>query len=257
MLTKKKSSFVRPMLAATLAAWFAVAPAAFASEAGVHLETAHNDVANLASLQRGARNVVNYCYGCHSAQYVRFNRVAADLGLTEEQLQENLMFTGERPSDLMKNAMAPKDAERWFGRAPPDLSLIARAKGTDYLYTFLKSFYVDASRPTGMNNTVLPGAAMPHVLWELQGVQRKVEVGKADEHGDIEKKHTGFELVVKGKLSAEEFDQFVRDTVNFLDYIGEPMQLQRRKLGTSVLMFLLVFFGFTYYLKKEYWKDVK
>jgi ubiquinol-cytochrome c reductase cytochrome c1 subunit len=220
MLTKKKSFLVMPMLVAVVAS-FALVGATYASEGGAHLEKANNDVANLASLQRGARNVVNYCYGCHSAQYVRFNRIAADLGLTEAQLQENLMFTGERPSDQMKNTMAPKDAERWFGRAPPDLSLIARAKGADHIYTFLKSFYVDPSRPTGMNNTVLPGAAMPHVLWELQGVQRKVEVGKADEHGDIEKHQTGFELVTKGKLSAEEYDQFVRDTVNFLDYIGK------------------------------------
>jgi ubiquinol-cytochrome c reductase cytochrome c1 subunit len=253
MLTNKKNF----LAALAAAASFAVVGTSFAAGGDLHLEKANNDVANTASLQRGARNVVNYCYGCHSAQYVRFNRVATDLGLTEEQLQENLMFTGERPSDLMKNAMPTKDAERWFGRTPPDLSLIARAKGTDYLYTFLKSFYIDPSRATGMNNTVLPGASMPHVLWELQGVQRKVEVGKADAHGDIDKQHTGFELVTKGKLSAEEYDQFVRDTVNFLDYIGEPMQMQRRKLGAGVLMFLLVFFGFTYYLKKEYWKDIK
>jgi ubiquinol-cytochrome c reductase cytochrome c1 subunit len=257
MLTKKRNMLAWPMLVAVATASLALADASFANEGGVHLEKANNDVANIASLQRGARNVVNYCYGCHSAQYVRFNRVAADLGLTEQQLQENLMFTGERPSDQMKNAMGPKDAERWFGRAPPDLSLIARAKGTDHLYTFLKSFYLDASRPTGMNNTVLPGAAMPHVLWELQGVQRKVEVGKADEHGDIEKQQTGFELVTKGKLSPDEYDQFVRDTVNFLDYIGEPMQMQRRKLGAGVLMFLLVFFGFVYYLKQDYWREVK
>jgi ubiquinol-cytochrome c reductase cytochrome c1 subunit len=257
MLTKKKTFLARPMLVALAAVFLAMGDVTLASEGGVHLEKANNDVANLASLQRGARNFVNYCYGCHSAQYVRFNRIAADLGLSEEQVTENLMFTGERPSDQMKNAMSPKDAERWFGRAPPDLSLIARAKTTDHLYTFLKSFYLDPSRPTGMNNTVLPGAAMPHVLWELQGVQRKVEVGKADAHGDIEKEQTGFELVTKGKLSAEEYDQFVRDTVNFLDYIGEPMQMQRRKLGASVLVFLLVFFGFAYYLKQDYWKEVK
>jgi ubiquinol-cytochrome c reductase cytochrome c1 subunit len=251
MLVNKK----RLLVAFTASALFV--GSAWANEGGAHLETANNDVTNTASLQRGARNFVNYCYGCHSAQYVRFNRVAADLGLTEDQVINNLMFTGERPSDLMKNAMPTTDSARWFGRTPPDLSLIARAKGTDHIYTFLKSFYLDPSRPTGMNNTVLPSAAMPNVLWELQGLQRKVEVGKANEHGDIEKKTTGFESVTKGKLSEDEFDQFVRDTVNFLDYIGEPMQVQRRKLGSSVLLFLLIFFGFAYYLKQEYWKDVK
>jgi ubiquinol-cytochrome c reductase cytochrome c1 subunit len=253
MLTNKKNTF------AVLAVSALFASVAFASDAGVHLEKAGNDVANTASLQRGARNFVNYCYGCHSAQYVRFNRVAADLDLSEDQLIDNLMFTGERPSELMKNAMPTADAARWFGRAPPDLSLIARARGTDYLYTFLKSFYVDPSRPTGVNNTVLPGAAMPNVLWELQGLQNKTEKGTLSEHGegDVDKHTTGFAEVTKGKLSAAEFDQFVRDTVNFLDYIGEPMQMQRRNLGVGVLMFLLVFFGFAYYLKQEYWKDVK
>jgi ubiquinol-cytochrome c reductase cytochrome c1 subunit len=253
MLTNKKNVF------AALAASVLFVGTALAADTGVHLEKANNDVANIASLQRGARNFVNYCYGCHSAQYVRFNRVASDLGLTEDQLIDNLMFTGERPSDLMKNTMPIADSARWFGRTPPDLSLIARAKGTDYLYTFLKSFYLDPKRPTGVNNTVLPGASMPNVLWELQGLRSKVEEGKVVEHGegDVEKHTTGFNEVTKGKLSAEEFDQFVRDTVNFLDYIGEPMQTQRRKLGTGVLLFLLVFFGFAYYLKQEYWKDVK
>ena len=253
MLTKKN---VRKNPLALLATCF-IAGAAFASESGVHLERANNDVSNVASLQRGARNVVNYCLGCHSAQYVRYSRVAQDLGLSEDQVVNNLMFTGERPSDHMKNAMNPKDAERWFGRTPPDLSLIARAKGTDYIYTFLKSFYIDPARPSGMNNTVLPNASMPHVLWELQGLQRKVEEGKAGAEGDIEKQHMGFELATKGTLSPDEYDQFVRDTVNFLDYIGEPMQLERRSLGIKVLLFLFVLFGLVYYLKKEYWKDVK
>jgi ubiquinol-cytochrome c reductase cytochrome c1 subunit len=153
--------------------------------------------------------------------------------------------------------MHTADAQRWFGKDPPDLSLIARSRGTDYIFTFLKSFYLDPSRPMGTNNTVLPGASMPHVLWELQGIQRKVEEGKADAHGDIDKHFTGFELATKGKLSPEEYDDFVRDTVNFLDYIGEPMQMQRRSLGMGVMTFLLIFFGLVYFLKKEYWKDIK
>jgi ubiquinol-cytochrome c reductase cytochrome c1 subunit len=251
MLTKKNT------LAVTLMVVFlGAANACFASEEG-HFEKANNDVSNTASLQRGARNVVNYCYGCHSAQYVRFNRVAADLGLSEDQVINNLMFTGERPTDKMKNAMTSADAQRWFGKEPPDLSLLARSRGTDYIYTFLKSFYLDPTRPTGTNNTVLPGASMPHVLWELQGLQTKNEEGKAVEHGDIEKHFTGFKPVTEGKLTPEEYDDFVRDTVNFLDYIGEPMQLQRRSLGMGVITFLLIFFGFTYFLKKEYWKEVK
>jgi len=224
---------------------------------GTHLEKANNDVANVASLQRGARNFVNYCYGCHSAQYVRFNRVATDLGLSDEQVINSLMFTGERPTDKMQNAMTTADAQRWFGKDPPDLSLIARSRGTDYIYTFLKSFYLDPSRPTGMNNTVLPSAAMPHVLWELQGLQRKVEEGKADSEGEVDRHFTGFELATKGRLLPEEYDGFVRDVVNFLDYIGEPMQLERRSIGIGVLVFLLVFFGLMYFLKKEYWKEVK
>ncbi len=250
MLTKKNILVIAAMAA------LAVATTAVASGAK-HLEKAHNDVSNVASLQRGARNFVNYCYGCHSAQYVRFNRVAADLGLSEDQVMQNLMFTGERPTDQMRNAMSASDAQRWFGKDPPDLSLIARSRGTDYIFTFLKSFYVDPSRPTGMNNTVLPGASMPHVLWELQGIQRKDEEGKANEHGDIEKHFAGFESVTKGKLSPEEYDDFVRDTVNFLDYIGEPMQLERRSLGMGVITFLLIFFGLAYFLKREYWKDIK
>src|SRR5215831_7967980 len=204
MITKKKIS-----LAALLAVGSLGLSNVGWAEGEAHLEKANNDVSNTASLQRGARNFVNYCYGCHSAQYVRFNRVASDLGLTDEQVLKNLMFTGERPTDKMQNAMAASDAQHWFGKEPPDLSLIARARGTDYIYTFLKSFYVDPSRPTGMNNTVLPSAAMPHVLWELQGLQVKDEEGHDAAHeGDMDKHFTGFKLKTKGKLSPEEYDVF-------------------------------------------------
>lgn len=251
MNNKLRMSMV--MLAGTLA--MGAATVAAAAE-GQH-EKANNDVSNTASLQRGARNFVNYCSGCHSAKYVRFNRLAVDLELTDKQVEENLIFTGGKLTDTMTNTMAVTDAARWFGKEPPDLSLIARARGTDYLYSFLKSFYLDASRPTGMNNTVLPGAAMPHVLWELQGVQQAVYEGVTTKEGNVEKEFKGFELATKGKLSPEEYNEFVRDTVNFLDYIGEPVQLQRRNLGFRVLGFLLVLFLLTYALKQEYWKDVK
>ncbi len=253
MLINKK------MLAAAAAVWMLSSAAALAASGGAGvIEPAHNDVANDASLQRGARNFVNYCQGCHAARYVRYSRLAADLGLTEAQVMENLMFSGERIHDTMKNAMRTEDAVHWFGVAPPDLSLIARSRGTDYIYSFLKSFYVDPSRPTGVNNLVLPGTAMPHVLWQLQGYQAPVYDGESDPaHNTVHKKFKGFQLVEQGSLSPEEYDQFVRDTVNFLDYIGEPMQLQRRQLGMRVLAFLFVFFLLAYALKKEFWKDVK
>ena len=235
----------------------ALAPAAaFAAGGEVHLEHAGNDVGNRASLQRGASNFVNYCLGCHSAKYVRYNRVATDLGITEAQLIDNLMFTGERPHDTMKIGINPDDAKRWFGVVPPDLSLIARARGTDYLYTFLKSFYADPAKLTGVNNIVLPGTAMPHVLAELQGVQEAVWEGHVDAQGNAQRHFKEFKPGT-GKLTAEEYDQFVRDTVNFLDYIGEPAQLQRTRLGFPVLAFLVFFTLLAWLLKKEYWKDVK
>lgn len=226
-----------------------------ASEA--EYEKSNNDVSNVASLQRGARNFVNYCSGCHSAKYVRYNRLAVDLQLTDAQVEQNLIFNGGKLTDTMTITMADADSANWFGKTPPDLSLIARARGTDYLYSFLKSFYLDPTRPTGMNNTVLASAAMPHVLWELQGLQKAVYEGVTAADGSVEKHFKGFELVTEGKLSPEDYDQFVRDTVNFLDYIGEPVQLQRRNLGFRVLGFLLVLFLLAYALKQEYWKDVK
>jgi ubiquinol-cytochrome c reductase cytochrome c1 subunit len=168
------------------------------------------------------------------------------------------MFTGERPSDTMKIAMRTDDAKRWFGTTPPDLSLIARARGADYLYSFLKSFYLDPSRPNGVNNLVMPSTAMPHVLWELQGYQKAVYEGESDaEHNAVHKTFKEFELAEKGKMDPAQYDQFVRDTVNFLAYVGEPMQIERRNLGMRVLVFLFVFFLFAYFLKKEYWKDIK
>ena len=223
---------------------------------GLH-DTVGNDVADTASLQRGVRNYVNYCMGCHSMQYVRFNSVGDDLGLTDEQLINNLMFSAERTSDLMEIAMPAENAEVWFGQAPPDLSLIARSKGTDYLYNFLRAFYLDESRPSGVNNLILENASMPHVLWELQGTQRAIfeEVEYAE--GQIRIEFVGFEQVTEGKLSPEEYDAFVSDLVNFLDYAGAPEQLERVHLGIWVIIFLLIFLLFSYLLKDEIWKDIK
>jgi ubiquinol-cytochrome c reductase cytochrome c1 subunit len=226
-----------------------------AAQHEAELDAAENNVANTASLQRGAKYFVNYCLGCHSAQYVRYNRLAEDLQLSEQQLTDNLMFTGEQPFDTMANAMRPEDSERWFGITPPDLSLIARSRGTDYIYTFLRSFHVAPDRPTGVDNIVLPGTAMPHVLWQLQGTQRAV-FSTDEEHGGAEV-FEGFETVRPGELSAEAFNDVVRDIVNFLDYISEPIKRERQQLGIRVIGFLLVFLLIAYMLKKEIWKDVK
>ncbi|HEY9181889.1 MAG TPA: cytochrome c1 [Gammaproteobacteria bacterium] len=217
------------------------------------LDPANNNPANVASLQRGAKYFVNYCLGCHSAQYVRYNRLAQDLQLSEQQVIDNLMFTGERPFDTMAIAMRPEDSARWFKVSPPDLSLIARSRGTDYIYTFLRSFYAAPGRPTGVDNIVLPGTAMPHVLWQLQGTQRAVF--HTDEHNA--QVFESFEMAVPGELAVEEFDEVVRDIVNFLDYIAEPIKRERQQLGIRVIGFLLVFLLIAYMLKKEIWKDVK
>lgn len=219
---------------------------------GLQMEPAHNDVSDIASLQRGAKYVINYCVGCHSAKYVRYNRIAADLDITEDQLIENLMFTGERPFDTIENAMRDVDAVRWFGVAPPDLSLIARSRGTDYLYNFLRGFYADDSRATGANNLWLPNTAMPHVLWQLQGIRHLV-VEEAQGSAAAEPR---LEMLRSGVMDEAEFDEVARDIVNFLDYMGEPMQVERRALGVRVIAFLLLFLVISYMLKREIWKDV-
>jgi ubiquinol-cytochrome c reductase cytochrome c1 subunit len=223
----------------------------------LHLEQANNDIHNKASLQRGAKNFVNYCLGCHTAKFVRYNRVAADIGLTEQQMTENLLFSGESPHSTMLNGLHADEAKKWFGVVPPDLSLIARSKGPDYVYTFLKSFYADPAKGTGVNNTVLPGTAMPHVLWELQGTQEAVWEGHTDAQGNVQKHFKEFKLANPGKLTPEQYDEFVRDTVNFLEYIGEPVQAKRQSMGFVVIAFLVFFTLLAYALKKEYWKDVK
>jgi ubiquinol-cytochrome c reductase cytochrome c1 subunit len=229
-----------------------VSMSAFAAGSGVALEPAGNDVGNIASLQRGARNVINYCSGCHSAQYVRFNTIARDLQLDKEQVVENLMFNAERTFETIRATMPAEDAARWFGQTPPDISLIARSRGTDYLFNFLKGFYLDPDSPTGVDNTVLAGTGMPHVLWELQGYQKAV----FHENESREQVFDGFEQVTAGSMSADDFDAFVRDTVNFLEYISEPVRATRRVLGVWVLMYLTLFLIIASMLKKQIWKDV-
>ncbi len=257
-----ESHFLRRRLRSgliTLAGMLALAglvPALASEAGGAFQQLANNDVSNLASLQRGARNFVNYCQGCHSAKYVRYNQLARDLGMTEQQVIGNLMFGAARPTDTMDIAMRPADGQRWFGIAPPDLSLMARSKGPDYIYNFLRTFYVDPARPAGVNNLMLPNAAMPHVLWELQGLHKAV-YEKEDHDGATQLVFRRFEEISPGKLKPEEYDEFVRDTVNFLDYIAEPMKLKRQSLGILVVAFLLVFGIFAYLLKQEIWTDVK
>ena len=258
------SKFLTPVsLKIVAVAIVSIAPlCASASGAGGLVQNAGNDVADVASLQRGARNFVNYCMGCHSAKYIRFNKLQEDLQLTDEQMQQNLMFGAKKTDELMEIAMVPGDAERWFGQTPPDLTLIARSRGTDWVYSFLKSFYLDERAATGTNNLLLPNASMPNVLWELQGLQEAV-FGTSEKDGVITK-HFGepayfeaFEMVQQGEMSAEEYDKFVRDLVNFLDWAGSPEQLDRQRLGIWVIIFLFVFLIFAYLLKVEIWKDVK
>ena len=224
---------------------------------GLEPEKAGNDPDNTESLQRGARNFMNYCSGCHSAKYVRYNSIARDLELSEDQLIAYLMFNAEKTFETIQASMPQDDAARWFGQPPPDLSLIARAKTTDYVYSFLKGFYVEPGSPTGVNNLYLAGTSMPHVLWELQGFQNAVFVeGEANAEGIAPMVFDRFETATTGSMTADEYDDFVRDTVNFLEYISEPIRSTRRVLGVWVLMFLGFFLIIAMMLKKQIWKDV-
>jgi len=234
-----------------------VSPAlAFASGGGVHLDKANIDPGNKESLQRGAKTFVNYCMGCHSAQYQRYNRLGRDLGISEDDIIENLMFTGEKTGDTMTTAMTRNMGKKWFGAPPPDLTLVARVRGTDWLYTYLRTFYLDDSRPFGVNNEVFSSVGMPNVLWELQGSQKPVYKTVADEQGHDHQRLEGVELEEAGSQTPAEFDRTIRDLVNFLAYMGEPIKQERQRLGIKVLLFLFVFFIIAYLLKKEYWKDI-
>jgi ubiquinol-cytochrome c reductase cytochrome c1 subunit len=188
---------------------------------------AKNDVSDLNSLQRGARNFFNYCAGCHSLKFIRYNQIAQDLGLDESQLVQNLIFTEAKPEDAVIANMLPSDGSRWFGKSPPDLSLITRSRGEDQVYNFLRTFYKDSTSPTGADNRALPETSMPNVLW-----------------------------LVQEQLNEKEFDQFTLDIVNFLDYVSEPIQSERKRVGIWVILFLLIFLIFSYGLYKDIWKEV-
>ena len=197
---------------------------------GPALEPAEVDRDNINSLQRGAANFMNYCSGCHSAQYVRFKTIGKDLDLSEEMLVDNLMFNANKTFETIQASMPANDAARWYGKAPPDLSLMARAKGVDYVYNFLKGFYISADSPTGVDNLVLESTSMPHVLWELQGYQSASFVEHANDDGSVTRSFEGFQQEIAGTMDSEDYDEFVRDTVNFLAYMAEPVRSDRRKL---------------------------
>jgi len=228
-------------------------PAACASEAGYQLDRAPIDPKDLLSLQAGARTFVNYCLNCHGAQYMRYNRLA-DLGLSESQIRDNLIFTGAKVGETMKVALTASDGKAMFGAAPPDLTVVGRSRSADWLYTYLRTFYRDANSPTGWNNAVFPQVAMPHALWTLQGERALEVVSHAERHGPPEYKWT---QVSPGMLDTVQYDTAVRDLVNYLVYMGEPAANSRKRIGIVVLFFLGILLVFAYALKKEFWKDVK
>ena len=237
---------------ALLAAALAGAPA-FAAEEGAQLPHSGTDIGDTASLQRGAQGFMNYCSGCHSLKYLRYSQMAEDLGLSEDDVQANLNFTGAKAGEQVHVAMNEADATQFFGKMPPDLSVIARVRGSDWIYSYLKSFYLDESRPLGWNNKLFPNASMPNPLWELQGLQH-AEYGEAGGGGErpVEK----LVLAQPGTQTPAQFDQTVRDITAFLEYAGEPAALKRQSLGVWVILFLAFFTFLAFLLKKEYWRDV-
>ncbi|HXY75736.1 MAG TPA: cytochrome c1 [Steroidobacteraceae bacterium] len=262
-----RAQLVCALLAACLLVRLAAAEEAAGGEAGpgqlgADWQSWHadNTLSDKPSLQRGARNFVSYCLGCHSIKYERWSRLGVDLGIPEQLLIKDLLPPGDKPTEYMLTSMPAADAEAWFGRPAPDLSLTARSHGPDYIYQYLKTFYVDPTRQTGANNLRDPGSPMPHVLSALEGLKRAVfrDVVSKGEAGVVshEQVFDHFEVIAPGTLSATEYDGFVRDTVNFLDYVSEPTQEARRALGVWVVLFLVVFAWLAWLVKREYWKDV-
>ncbi len=247
-----------------------LAPSALAASSGYPLEDIDVDPRDLPSLQRGARLYVDYCLGCHSLKFQRYERTADDLAIPHDVAMDTLVFTGQKIGSLMTNAI-PEDSKAWFGGPPPDLTMVTRVRGDAWVYTYLKTFYVDELRPLGVNNEVFPNVGMPHALLDLQGVQRKgcIDRPVLNEAG-AEKRDPLVpgkavmaekcgELFVEpdtGTLTAEEYDQAVFDLVNFMAYVAEPAKLDRQRIGVYVLIFLLILFVFAYLLNREYWKDI-
>jgi len=242
----------------------ALGVAAGAQAAGgdeIHWDKAPGSTNDLPSLQNGAKLFVNYCLNCHSAAYMRFNRLQ-DIGISEQQIKDNLLFVGAKVGDTMTSPIDPKEAKEWFGAVPPDLTLIARSRaghggtGADYLYTYMRSFYRDPSKPTGWNNLVFPNVGMPHVLWELQG-EREPQFDKLLEHGHVTEVFKGWKQVAPGTLTPLQYDKATADLVGYLEWMAEPAQNHRVRVGAWVLLFLLVLTVIVWRLNAAFWKDVK
>lgn len=258
--------FIASLLVAAAAGLSALAPAAHASSGGIAWDKFPVEkMQDTAALQRGAKLFVNYCLNCHEAAFMRYNRLK-DIGLTDQQIKDNLLFASDKVGDLMKVSLNARQAKDWLGATPPDLTVIARSRaghngtGADYLYTYLRTYYRDETKATGWNNLVFPSVGMPHVLWELQGQRRAVFEEHKDPHDPAKVEHVfsgKYEQLTPGKLSNEEFDSAVGDLVAYLQWMGEPAQGLRTKLGVFVLLFLAVFTFFAWRLNGAYWKDVK
>ena len=243
------------VLVASAACWAAGA-------GGGYMMHAEVDLSDRRSLQRGARTFVNYCLSCHSASFMRYNRLGRDLNISESVLKENFMFGTDKTGDTMTVALNRQEAEQYFGITPPDLSVTARSRGADWLYTYLMTFYRDSSRPTGVNNLAFPDTAMPHVLWELQGWQEAVYKEEVREDGEIITAIDHLEVVTgpprkPGPYQDETYQETVSDLVNFMVYLGEPIKLKRYTIGAWTIVYLLVLLIIVYLLKREYWRDVK
>lgn len=237
----------------TILAILMVLPTWAMAAGGAHLDKVDYDLHNKESLQNGAKLFVNYCLSCHSAESQRYNRMAEDIGLTNAQVKSNLMFAAEKVGETMTVALQTEDAKKMFGTKVPDLSVIARARGADWLYTYLRTFHTDSSRPFGVNNTTFKDVGMPHVLWELEGMKKLVNADEMQQHPGTAAK---FETISEGKMSAVEYDNAMRDLTAFMVYMGEPAKLVRYEMGVWVLLFLVILFLVAYPMKKEFWKDI-
>ncbi len=258
----KISGFSARLVWGLVATWALMVGAHAAGGGGITWDKAPNKTNDLAALQNGAKLFVNYCLNCHSAAFMRYNRLQ-DIGLTEQQIKENLLFTTAKVGDTMVSTINPREAKEWFGGNPPDLTVISRSRsaagqgtGADYLYTYLRTYYPDDTKGTGWNNLAFPNVGMPHVLWQLQGSRQPVYETK-EEHGHPVKIFKGWEQLTPGTMTPLQYDEAVGDLVSFLQWMGEPAQNTRTRIGVGVLLFLSVLTVFTWRLNAAYWKDIK
>ncbi|WP_423910799.1 cytochrome c1 [Candidatus Spongiihabitans sp.] len=255
--TRKKLILSLVLMMALITALMTSAISAFAAEeSNGMLKPVEVSLRDKVSLQNGAKLFVNYCMSCHSAKFMRYNRMAADLEIPEQLVESNMIFTGGKIGDAMTTTLSKEAGEQWFGVAPPDLSLIGKLRDPEWLYGYLRSFYIDDSTETGWNNLVFPNVAMPHVLYELQGIQKAIFNSRTDQNGNSREVFDSFELVSVGKMDADEYDHAMRDLTNFLYYMGEPARMVRIKYGIWTMLFLVVLGSLAFMLKKEYWRDI-